>query len=102
MGRQNHLRISYRLEPAEYDAMVAKQRGKCLICEGRQRRKNSDHLDIDHDHATGEVRGLLCGSCNSGLGRFGDSPALLRQAADYVAGRGQIDSAGITSAMVFG
>lgn len=39
---------------------------------------------IDHDHETDEVRGLLCQTCNWGLGHFHDDPQLLREAADYL------------------
>lgn len=57
----------------------------CEICQrtpsetGRPAR-----MTIDHDHATGEFRGFLCGSCNTGLGMLQDSPELLRGALDYL------------------
>lgn len=56
------------------------QRGKCAICGAPKKRE----LVIDHDHATGFTRGLLCQPCNNGLGHFKDSPESLRAAALYL------------------
>jgi len=50
----------------------------CSVC-GRQ----CEGLNVDHDHVTGKLRGLLCGNCNRGVGLLGDC-ALLRRAADYL------------------
>lgn len=50
----------------------------CAICGG------VDRLCVDHDHATGEIRGVLCLNCNNGLGRFKDDPELLRKAIRYL------------------
>lgn len=55
------------------------QREHCAICWER-----ISKLSVDHDHATGEVRGLLCSTCNSGLGMFKDSPRLLAAAIIYL------------------
>lgn len=64
--------------------MVA-QDGRCAICGATDaRRRKSDRLNVDHDHATGAFRGLLCDPCNNGLGRFDDDPDRLRKAADYL------------------
>lgn len=74
------------LEFADYAAMLERQRWGCAIC-GRSERGwggKEAALVIDHCHATGRVRGLLCGECNTALGRFGDDPAQLRRAADYL------------------
>jgi hypothetical protein len=67
---------------AEYDAMFSEQNGGCAIC-GKPRDKHF-RLAVDHDHATGEIRGLLCADCNRGLGLFADNPERLRKAADYL------------------
>lgn len=53
----SHVARTYDLDPAEYDRLLAWQGGRCYMC-GRQPR--SARLAVDHDHETGEVRGLLC------------------------------------------
>lgn len=58
------------------------QRGVCAICERPPR--GYKNLAVDHDHATGAVRGLLCQTCNAALGSFGDAPRLLQRAIDYL------------------
>lgn len=71
----------------DYDRMLAEQNGVCMLC-GRPPKpegiKAESKLHADHDHATGQHRDLLCSNCNKGLGCFGDDPALLRVAADYI------------------
>lgn len=77
--RLNHLARSYRLAPTDYDRLLVEQEGVCAICA-----RVPGRLEVDHDHGTGAIRGLLCGPCNRGIGALGDSPALLRAAADYL------------------
>ena len=67
----------------EYDAMLEKQGDVCIICAGTSDLLDR-RLDIDHDHDTGEIRGLLCSRCNRGLTLFRESPLLLRTAALYL------------------
>lgn len=73
-------RGKYGITPEQYVAMVKDQRGLCAICE----RPMTRHPHIDHCHETGVIRGLLCYTCNVGLGSFGDDPERLRSAAKYV------------------
>jgi hypothetical protein len=56
------------LTAADYDSMLAEQGGACALCSGIN--DNGRPLYIDHDHETGEVRGLLCHTCNSNLGGY--------------------------------
>jgi hypothetical protein len=79
--REGHLRRTFGITQAEYDELLARQGGGCAIC-GRKPGKISLH--IDHDHETGEIRGLLCVGCNNALGQFDDDFDLLTRAADYV------------------
>jgi hypothetical protein len=69
----------YGLSLESYQAIMVRQGEACAICGTRHR-----GLCIDHCHATSKVRGLLCRNCNSGLGQYFDSPALLRAAAGYL------------------
>lgn len=71
---------AYGISVEQYDQMLLAQDKCCALCA----RILSDRICIDHDHATGIVRALLCVSCNSGLGDFQDDPELMRRAAEYV------------------
>lgn len=77
------LRRNYGITLDEYNSMYAKQNGLCAIClkpdevEGRR-------LAVDHDHETGQVRALLCGNCNRGLGNFKDDANMLIKATRYL------------------
>jgi hypothetical protein len=77
--RKANLKKYYGITPEEHQRMVASQDGMCLICLEKPRR-----LNVDHDHTTGKIRGMLCTTCNSGLGHFKDNPALLRLAIEYL------------------
>ena len=70
----------YGLTRESVDALRAKQRDACAICDA----PGPQHLD--HDHFTGRIRRLLCQRCNQGLGLFRDDPYLLRMAALYLDG----------------
>lgn len=75
----------YGITKEEWESLLETQGNKCAICRrGPEGFKNHARLFVDHDHATGRIRGLLCGTCNSGLGHFKDSPDLLRMAATYL------------------
>lgn len=72
----------------EYEDMLIAQKGCCAICKRREtiKRKDKDMaLSVDHDHAAGDVRGLLCTACNKGLGNFEDSEEFLNNAIAYLA-----------------
>ncbi len=73
----------YGIGQGEIQELFDMQGGVCAICGHSE--KIDRALHVDHDHATNEVRGLLCNACNTGLGLFRDSPALLEAAMDYLA-----------------
>jgi hypothetical protein len=83
--RAEHLRWAFGLTHEEFDALSAVQRGVCAIC-GRAP-KAGKHLHVDHDHDTGAVRGLLCFSCNVGVGNFGNDVDRLERTVDYLGQR---------------
>lgn len=83
--RERHLKRKYGINFADYAVMLTRQRGACAVC-GRPEPKNR-MLDVDHDHATGAVRGLLCTSCNRMIGHAHDSPDRLMSAANYLSSR---------------
>ena len=77
----------FNLSLADYETMVANQDGKCAIChspESMVLNGKVKRIAIDHCHITGVVRGLLCHSCNTGLGYFNDNWVLLDNALEYL------------------
>ena len=77
---KDNLKRRYNLEVEEYIAMSEDQQGACAIC-----RQYVSRLCVDHDHNTGNVRGLLCHNCNTGLGKFKDNIQHLADAISYLA-----------------
>jgi hypothetical protein len=80
----NNIRRKYGLTIERYDQLVEQQAGRCKICGTTATDRRTKRLHIDHDHVTGDVRGLLCGACNLGLGKAGDSPERLFAMGGYL------------------
>ena len=78
--RRGYLQRRYGLSRADYDALLKRQGGVCAIC-GKPSEKT---LCVDHCHATGTIRGLLCRKCNLGLGCLTDDPTALIAALVYL------------------
>jgi hypothetical protein len=86
LRRESHYRRKYGIEMSKYLTMVKLQKGRCLICKGKPQGKTerTKKLQVDHDHKTGRVRGLLCINCNRALGYFKDDPMRIKAAIHYL------------------
>ncbi len=81
------LKTRLGVEFTAYNALLDSQGHLCKICgkpDGDGTSYQTRRLALDHCHATGKVRGLLCENCNRGLGLFKDSPELLQKAIEYL------------------
>lgn len=81
--RRAVLKATYGLTIEQYDSILESQGNSCAICKidtpsGRGR------FHVDHNHITGEIRGLLCHHCNLALGNFKDNISALLSAIDYL------------------
>jgi hypothetical protein len=76
----------YGLSAADYQAMLARQGGRCAACKKKPGPKS--RLEVDHCHLTGRVRGLLCTKCNTMLGMGDDDPDRLRAGIAYLEAAG--------------
>jgi hypothetical protein len=74
-------RLGIEVTWEQYQGWKSRQNGLCVICGQLAEGKNGH---TDHDHETGQLRDLLCGNCNRGIGAFHDNPVLLRAAAEYI------------------
>lgn len=73
---------TYGITGEDYEALLAFQGGKCALCQ--RATGKSKRLAVDHDHKTGEVRGLLCGTCNKILGHARDDVAFFDRSMAYL------------------
>jgi len=85
--KQYHLQARFKLTLSEYNTLLIKQKGVCAICFKPETAKSNKgkvkKLAVDHNHETGENRGLLCSNCNRALGMFYDSALILESAKQY-------------------
>lgn len=86
-ARDSHLRRTFGVSAEEFDQKLADQGGVCPICGFDEPRGHN--WNQDHDHDTGKNRDILCFPCNTGLGKFGEDPARLEQAAAYLRKHGK-------------
>jgi hypothetical protein len=85
--RRRHIKRMYGVTPEWYDAMMVAQGSACAICEQPEtvtRFGKLKLLAVDHDHATGKPRGLLCQGCNQGIGHLGEDIGRMEAAAQYL------------------
>lgn len=85
--RDKELRRLFGIDFAEYQRMLILQGGVCAICEESETKlqgENIRSLSVDHNHATGAVRGLLCANCNLAIGYACDDVSVLRRGIAYL------------------
>lgn len=81
---ENHWRYQgIEMTMPEYEKLLEAQNGCCAVC-GATENKNGTRLCVDHCHTTGQIRGLLCHDCNTGIGKLGDSKEGLMKAIKYL------------------
>ena len=94
---EQHLKFKYGVSPEEFLRTWETQEGKCAICKDvlpdlltyENRRRG---YAIDHNHETGEFRGILCTECNTLLGMASDNPDILQEAINYLQTKGNYSS----------
>jgi hypothetical protein len=80
--RRRDLWKHYKMRLEDWDALMAAQDGVCGVCGSAEHRGKGWH--VDHDHGSGEIRGILCHFCNLALGHFGDDPERCKSAIAYL------------------
>lgn len=83
LNRNRVLKNKYGIDQEDYDVMLKEQDYVCAICGGGQI-NNYVNFSVDHCHNTGKVRGLLCQTCNQGLGLFKENIITIQNAIKYL------------------
>lgn len=86
----NLLAYNYGISYQQYSDMWDAQSGRCAICSRQLLSgKGTGSAHVDHDHATGVFRAILCMGCNIGIGKFSEDPGRLESAAAYLRKHGK-------------
>lgn len=84
-NREKSYRSRYGISLKDYNTLFEHQKGVCKICKNPEKPSyRNGHLSVDHCHTTSLVRGLLCHTCNMGLGHFKDDITNLENAKQYL------------------
>jgi hypothetical protein len=83
-SRKAHLKRMFNITLDDYNKLSDSQNHKCAICKQEEIYYRNKVLCVDHDHNTGEIRGLLCNTCNRALGLLKDDKQLLINALKYL------------------
>lgn len=85
-GRNNQLKYKFGITTDDYNKLLLEQNSCCAICRNPFTGKWNDRTApvVDHNHSTNEVRGLLCQSCNKGIGHFRENLQSLKYAYEYL------------------
>lgn len=89
--RAYSIKKKYDMTLEEYSTLLESQDNSCAICGTHVSMASlgsGNHLHIDHNHETNEVRGLLCWDCNTGIGKLKDSVEILQSVILYLNSRG--------------
>ncbi len=81
---ENRLRRQYGITTKEYQDIWEIQGGLCAVCKRPESENNGKKLAVDHNHTTGNIRGLLCLACNTAIGSLKDSKELVKKAFEYL------------------
>jgi len=82
--RKSKLKIAYGITPEQVGEMIKSQNSRCAICGTENPGGTHNKWNIDHDHKTGKVRGILCHYCNVTLGNVNDSVVILEKMIEYL------------------
>jgi len=89
-GREKKLKVDFGISQDDFNRILAEQKGVCAVCGRPERSKPSRgklavrRMAVDHNHETGEVRGLLCSKCNMGIAQLDESVEILARAITYL------------------
>lgn len=82
--KEKRLRLDHEITLAQFEEMKITQQNKCAVCGFMFNGSFAESPRIDHSHEKNEIRGLLCTSCNMGLGKFSDNSLLVQAAINYL------------------